>query len=115
MGEPVQRLVPLIRTAASAKADKFGECVATSTMMKLFGVDPAVAMEALDAMVSGGFGLEGVPMMLGMLLPKVSPEVGARVVAGLAEQNVSGKDFEACWDAAVLKEGAFEALPQDLR
>jgi hypothetical protein len=113
--EPVENLITFIRMAAEAKAVKFGECLASSTMMKLFGVDPAVALDALDAMVSGGFGLDGVPAMLPMFIPKASLEVSARIVAGLAEQNISGPSFDACWEAVVSKEGGLDALPNDLR
>ena len=66
-------------------------------------------------LVSGGFGLEGVPMMLPTFLPKAHPEVAARIVAGLAERNVSGSSFDVCWEAVVLKEGALTALPAQLR
>merc|ERR1719215_227525 len=108
-------LTPLLRLAASAKATKFGESLANSMMMKLLGVDPEVAMDALDAMVSGGFGLEGVPMMLQMLLPKVPLEAGARVVVGLAEHNANGAIFNACWETVVSKEGSSNGLPKDLQ
>jgi len=80
--------------------------LASSMMMKINGVDADVALDALDAMVSGGFGLAGVPKILPTLLPKASPEQAARVVAGLAERNVSGSNFDACWESVVLKEGA---------
>lgn len=112
---PVESIVPLIRMAASSEALAFGEFLASSTMMKLFGVDASVALDALDAMVSGGFGLEGVPMMLPTFLPKAHPELAARIVAGLAERNVSGPNFDVCWESVVLREGALAALPTQLR
>lgn len=112
--QPLENLVRLIRKAATAKAGKFGECLATSAMMKMCGAEPTMAADTLDAMVSGGFGVEGVPMMLRMLLPKVPAESTARVVAGLAEHGASGSDFDACWEATVA-EGTLESLPLVLR
>jgi len=112
--QPLDQLIPLIRKAAASKAGKFGECLATSAMMKIFGAEPLVAVECLDAMVSGGFGVEGAPMMLRMLLPRVPAESSARVVAGLAEHGATGPDFDACWEAAV-SEDTLEGLPLSLR
>merc|ERR1719433_844799 len=35
--QPLPELIPLMRKAASAQAGPFGECLATSAMMKTFG------------------------------------------------------------------------------
>merc|ERR1712228_595865 len=83
-------------------------------MMKIFGAKPTLAIEALDAMVSGSFGLEGVPMMVQMLLPRSPLESCAAVVAGLMEHGANGKDLDACREAILANDG-FEALPADLR
>lgn len=112
--ESLDTLVPLMKKVAGVRgAGKFGECLATTAMMKIFGAPPAIAIEALDAMARGGFGLDGVPMMLKMLLPRIEKEAGARVLAGLAERGLKGPDLDTCWEA-ILEKSALESLPAAL-
>eukprot|EP00929_Paragymnodinium_shiwhaense_P019126 TRINITY_DN13147_c0_g1_i1.p1 TRINITY_DN13147_c0_g1~~TRINITY_DN13147_c0_g1_i1.p1 ORF type:complete len:812 (-),score=184.33 TRINITY_DN13147_c0_g1_i1:398-2833(-) len=109
----LEDIIPLMRKAAGANAGKFGECLATSAMMKTFGAKPAVAVEALDAMVSGGYALDGAAMTLRMLLPQASTESCARVLAGLLERDAAFADVEASWQSLCGK-GGLEGLPADL-
>eukprot|EP00928_Gymnodinium_smaydae_P014835 TRINITY_DN15448_c0_g1_i1.p1 TRINITY_DN15448_c0_g1~~TRINITY_DN15448_c0_g1_i1.p1 ORF type:complete len:796 (-),score=141.65 TRINITY_DN15448_c0_g1_i1:142-2529(-) len=95
---PLEDLVPLLKTAARVQAGAFGECLATTAMMKTFGASPEVAVTALDAMAAGGFAIDGVAMTLRMVLPRASSEAGAAVVASLLERGVVSADVEACWD-----------------
>ncbi|CAK0864469.1 unnamed protein product [Prorocentrum cordatum] len=111
--EPIARLVPLLREFAGARARKLCDCLATAAIMKVFAAEPAVAIDALDAMVSGGFGLEGAPMVLEMLLGKVPWTASAPVIAGLAEHGAAGDDLDKCW-GAVLEPSALETLPGPL-
>eukprot|EP00928_Gymnodinium_smaydae_P038691 TRINITY_DN26632_c0_g3_i1.p1 TRINITY_DN26632_c0_g3~~TRINITY_DN26632_c0_g3_i1.p1 ORF type:complete len:984 (-),score=235.93 TRINITY_DN26632_c0_g3_i1:370-3321(-) len=115
---PLEDLTPLMRQAAAAKARKLGECLATSAMMKTFGAKPTQAVEALRAMVSGGFGLDGAAMTLRMVgaAEGVALESSTEVIVGLAERNVGGKDLEACWESIVAKAEAkaLEQLPAHL-
>merc|ERR1712203_1014917 len=77
-----------------------------SAMMKTFGASPGVAIDALEAMVAGGFGLEGAAMTLRMQLQRAPPDAikaGARVVAGLLERGVQDAEVEGCLHAISSK------------
>jgi len=108
--QPLDNIVPLIRATVGARAGAFGESLATSAIMKAFGAPPEVAVDALDAMVSGGYGLEGAAMTLKMVIPNAPSELCARVVAGLAERGVKSEDLRVCCEAIAAK-GGLEALP----
>merc|ERR1719191_2329055 len=84
--EPLEELVALIRKTPR-EASALGECLATSTLMKTFAAQPAVSVQALEAIASSGFGLDGVAMTLKMLFEKAPLEACARVVARLGEHD----------------------------
>lgn len=103
--QPLDKLVPLIRAAVYVKAGKFGECLATSSMMKTFGAAPDVAVDALDAMTSGGFGLDGAAMTLRMQISRAPLPPSASVIATLGNHGATGEDFRACCDALAAHPG----------
>jgi len=103
--QPLPELIPLMRKAATAQAGPFGECLATSAMMKTFGAPPAVAVEALGVMVSGGFGLEGAAMTLGMLVDRAPVEASVAVVVGLGRHGADSNDFKVCCETVAGKGG----------
>lgn len=103
-------LIPLLRKAGRAKAGDFGECLATSAMMKTIGAAPEVIIDALDAMVAGGFGLENVAMTLEVSLARAPPGGVLAVVAGLLERGIVNDQLEASWDTLAAKDG-LAALP----
>eukprot|EP00933_Yihiella_yeosuensis_P002352 TRINITY_DN1039_c1_g1_i1.p1 TRINITY_DN1039_c1_g1~~TRINITY_DN1039_c1_g1_i1.p1 ORF type:complete len:953 (+),score=146.15 TRINITY_DN1039_c1_g1_i1:105-2861(+) len=103
-------LVPLMKKAATAKAGKLAECLATAVTMKTAGAVPVLVVDALDAMVAGGFGIEGAARTLRTLVGQAPLDSCARVIAGITRQKASGPDFEACWKA-ILEEGILEKVP----
>lgn len=107
----LEDIVPLIKRAAAARVRSVGESLATAAMMKTLGAPPVAAAYALEAMVAGGFALDGAAMTLRMILPRVSTDVVVSILVGLLERGAVGPDVEACWQGVASKTEALEALP----
>lgn len=101
--QPLEELVPLIQKAPK-EAGALGECLATSALMKTFGAQPAVSVEALEAMAASGFGLDGAAMTLKMLFARAPFEPCARIIARLGEHDFKGDDLKGLCEMIAVDE-----------
>eukprot|EP00928_Gymnodinium_smaydae_P036406 TRINITY_DN25453_c0_g2_i1.p1 TRINITY_DN25453_c0_g2~~TRINITY_DN25453_c0_g2_i1.p1 ORF type:complete len:894 (-),score=97.62 TRINITY_DN25453_c0_g2_i1:65-2746(-) len=107
--QPLEKLVPLIRKAATCNVRSLSEPLCTAAMMKTFGAPPLKAVEALDAVASAGVELAGVSMTLKMFLGRVPLDACIRVLATLGHSGHASEDFKAACKTVAEDSGMTQA------
>lgn len=105
--QPLDRLVPVLREAVAAKAGVFAEFLAAAVMERLQGAGASAVAEALEAVASGGFNLEGVARQLHGIFRQVTAAQGASLVAAVGEHGGEGDYLKSCAEALEERELAF--------
>jgi len=113
-GRPIEELLPLLRSAIKASAQQLSECVATA-IWEQFGLhatlDPAIAVEALDAIVAGGLSFPWTSGALRKLHRDAPFGAVACVAAALAENGAHDEDLNFCIAFLAGQQQQLQALP----